>query len=414
MTGGQGGREDAEREHRGPFVASDTGLRDVALEPMPGHRILQRLRYLPLLLLILLVILGSILGTVASRRLDPVAAIDTLPRSDRVLAACGTTPEANLELPQTWSGTSAAAAEDAFAAASAADSPAYVVGEEGFHFFSDLYSANFSQALGRNPLSDADLKAWSDYFVALQAELSVRGIDLVIQVGPAKWDVYPDRLPTWAQEMRAPNNLDRLLSRYPHLPVADPRQSLAESEHPTYSALNSHWSPLGAALAWNHFTACMAARNPDYSVLRPAEVTGVELAEAPSEFQALGVTASADDWAVPGFADELTPVLLSVGGGEMVSVPGDTATDFGALPARSRNDAASPLTALIFRDSMGNDLSRHWQQAFRETVQLPNGFDTGARPDIIALADEHRPDLVIIEFAERYLGTPPTMPADAG
>lgn len=411
--GGQGIPEQPEqhRHHEGPFVASETGLRDVALEPLPGHRLLQRLRFVPFLLLLALVVIAAVVGTATLRRLDPIGAIDSSPRAVGVVEACAPTPAANEGLPIVWSGARAAAAEETFLENVAMDSPAYIVGRDGVHFFSDAYSTNFSQALGRSTLSDADLKAWNDYFVALQAELTVRGIDLVIQVGPANWDVYPETLPEWAQDLRGPNTLDRLIAAHPNVPIVDPRQVLASADHPTYSALNSHWSPYGAALAWRHFAECMAVRDSAYDVLPVGEITRVDYRDAPSEFAALGVGDTATDWTVPKFAEGLAPVHLVIASGDLGLVPGDTVSDFGALPANSRNDAGAPLKALIFRDSMGNDLSVHWQQAFEETVQLANGFDTGARPDIVALADQHQPDLVIVEFAERYLGTPPVMPA---
>ena len=79
--------------------------------------------------------------------------------------------------------------------------------------------------------------------------------------------------------------------------------------------------------------------------------------------------------------------------------------DLSRLPASTVTaDAWSPQTALILRDSMGNALSGLWAQQYAKTWQIQHRYDDwSSPPNYQSLVDQYKPDVVIVQLAERHL-----------
>ncbi|MBG6055362.1 hypothetical protein IWX81_001773 [Salinibacterium sp. CAN_S4] len=289
---------------------------------------------------------------------------------------------------------------------------AYITGQNGYVFWGDIQAANFSQSVGRRFLSPEELERWRSYIQELDVSLAAEGIELYVAVTPAKWGVYPEELPAWADDITGSGPLDQLMAAGSDLPLIDLRQPLREeaTENAVYSRVNSHWTDYGAYVGWNAITDCIVANQPEMAALQPIPSTGVLLASDQNEFANYGVVNPVPDWTVPDFSGLLRPVTLTKAGEPSVLEDGSTRTGLESLPARTTTEGAqSDQSVLMIRDSFGSSLSVYVQQAFQETNQVRHNFDgdPSQQPDVMTLANAYRPDLVILQIAQRHLNFPP-------
>lgn len=374
---------------------------------------LEGIRYVPLVILVVIVAIVAIVGQVALGR----GSVRTSPHSDPAVATKSTpilAQQCRLPVPQAseepWSGAAEAKARatEIWSTHAAALSKPYVLEKDGWTDWGDLQAANFSQAVGKRFLSADEAKSWHTYLSKLKSGLAGLNIPFYIVVSPAKWDVYPDVLPDWAQEIRGSDSLDRLMTSYPDLPIVDVRNPLraASASNQTYSKTNSHWTDYGAWVAWKSISGCIAASDPALSGISALPIDGVQVSADHNEFAPYGIDNPAPNWTSPTYAAPLSEVTVARKDGSSSTVPGDTQTDMLSLPVTTVNPKAQiQSSALLVRDSFGNALSVPLQQSFARTWQVRHNFDGPAKtqPDILALAREHHPDVVILQVAERHL-----------
>ena len=291
----------------------------------------------------------------------------------------------------------------------------YVVGTDGFVDWNDNVDLNLSQAIGRRVLSDAEVSAWADYISSVERKTAALGIPFYVLVGPQKWQVYPDNLPEWAQSIRGSGPLDQLLSTDASLPIIDVRGDLraARAEHSTYSRVNSHWSDYGALVGWNAVARCLNKVSPQVGPFTEPVISSVSTAEV-SEFAPYGVTNPVPDWTIPVYAEPLRPVAITKSDGLTKEVDGSTRSGLLDLPLSTTTiGAQTGASLLLVRDSMSDSLSIPVQQAFAQTWQVQHYlFDPAQTADIVNLATELRPTVVILEFAQRYLNNPAPAPVE--
>lgn len=380
----------------------------------------RRLRYVPLVTLLVCALLAAVGGAIVSARLDALAAenapapVDPSPTADgegALPADC--TPSVDPPAAEAWTGAAREASEVTWNAHAEELNSAIVVGRDDWVFWGDIQAQNFSQALGRRALTVREADAWRDYLLHLRDGLAEQGVPLYIVIAPAKWAVYPQELPEWTDDIRGSSALDQLLAADPDLPFIDLRAPLraASEDVQTYSRLNSHWTDYGAAVAWQSIADCLAETDPALADVTLPEISSVTIGES-NEFSDFGRTA-APDWTTPQFAEPLLPVTVSIDGGPAVLSPGDRRIGLGELPAETWTDGAqTDASALVVRDSFGVSLSPYLQQSFSHTWQVRHYFDYPAdqQPDILELAAERKPDVVILQIAQRHLIFPPPIP----
>ncbi len=310
-----------------------------------------------------------------------------------------------------WTGDRTAESEAAFAAHPEVWGMR-VEGRDGFDFWGDAQSDNISQALGRAPWTDPQLAQWLTYFRELDSRLAADDRDLVIVVAPAKWELYREQLPEWADELQGQTHLEQFLARSGDLPIADVRGAMeaAKSEAPVFSAVNTHWNPWGAYVAWQQTVACAEQLYPDSvwpGIDVPAPVS-VEQQMAPNEFIPYGNDQVVEDWSTPAFPDAppVDSTIATADGGSQTG-PSDGSVGLLDMPARTESTTGSGR-ALIMRDSTGEALAPLWAQAFAQTCQARHNLDyPDQRPDVVAQAAECDADTVLYVFTERYFSQPP-------
>lgn len=316
-----------------------------------------------------------------------------------------------------WTGERNAASEKVFAEHPETGGMR-VEGRNGFEFWGDQQSDNISQALGRAPWLDGQLSQWLAYFTALDEQLGQDGRELVIAVAPAKWELYREELPEWADDLQGLTHLEQFLARSGGLPVVDVRgaMAVAKQDAPVFSTVNTHWTPYGAYAAWTQMVSCAAALYPNsvWSDIEVPRATGVTLGVAPNEFTPYGNTTTAEDWAEP-LLPAAGPVQSTITGSDGIQKTGPADGTVGLLdmPARTESDSGTGR-ALILRDSTGEALAPAWGHAFAQTCQIRHNLDyPDRRPDVVAAARECDADVVLYVFTERYFSQfPPSLPGD--
>ncbi|MET0296209.1 MAG: hypothetical protein ABW091_02445 [Microbacterium sp.] len=388
---------------------------------IPSPRWWRRFRDIPLIVLAILSVAAAVVGWVTQYRIDsagaaPAAVAPTPGAGDDATAAVCRPPIAPPE-DQPWIDDDTAAS-DVWAANAALLTDPVVLGRDGWAFYNDQIEENFSQAIGRRYLTVAEMTAWHDYFSTLESALTEQGIELSIQISPSATSVYPEQLPEWTDGIVGSTPLDQFLAASTDLPIVDFRADLraaAESDS-VYTPVNSHWTDYGGYVAWQTYAACHEAMFPAADPLWVPALDDVESTRIYNEYAAYGVPDVDPAWTVPVFSDPFADVEVTAADGTVATTDGETQVDLSKLPASTRTEGASSArTALIMRDSMGNALTPYWGQAFAQTWQIQHRYDDWSNPpDYRALVDQYKPDVVIVQLAERHLVNAPAVGVDSG
>lgn len=313
--------------------------------------------------------------------------------------------------PSIWTGPRTPDSEKVFAENTSNLPFPGVPGRDGFMFWSDLQANNFSDMLGRAPWLDEQRDQWRDYFADLDAALERDGTDLLVVIAPSSGTVYPEKLPDWAQPLRGLTHVDQLLAVSGDVPIVDVRGSLMEASEDdwVYSAVNSHWTPYGASVAWGTIGECLQALYPesDYDGLADGSVVEIETQAAPNEFAEWGVEAPRDDWTVPTLDPAPRTTTRTAADGTSSDLTWPDGVDLLALPVTTTG-GEMPKKALVVGDSQGTALSALWSESFESTVQIRHFLDdTSQRANVLHAARQSDVDLVVFELTERYLSLQP-------
>lgn len=248
-------------------------------------------------------------------------------------------------------------------------------------------------------------EAWAARAVMMRDALQARGIPFVLLVAPNPPSVAEDTLP--AGYRREPvTNLDAFLSaaKNTDLSIIDPRAALtaARAHTEVYLSTDSHWNSFGALVASNMLLQTLSQQSfavtpwptSSYSLLTQAKPVG-DLAAA------LGLD---------GTANVTTVIFNHEGLADPVPPP-----DYGITlqqPAQvyTMSTDTKPR-AVIFRDSYANAMMPYLNESFSRTVYVRSRL---VIPEVV---DREKPDVVIMEIAERYLpdiGTPSIRESENG
>lgn len=398
--------------------AEHSGLRDAPGDlgeninaPQPLRRWWHRWYLVPLAILLVAVVTATLVGAVARDRLQELQfapPVDGMTTGQGLPGQCAP-PQHPLPDDQPWLAQARTTSEQTFQLNGGA-TDTIVEGQNGYVFWGDIQANNFSQAVGRRVLSQTEMDGWYASMSTLRDRLGERGIDLVIQIVPAKWSILPEQLPTWTHNITGSTTFDYLRYAHPDLPVMDMRDSLRAADEAVYLPLNSHWTRYGGAVGWGLLADCLTAVDAErYAGLAPLEMSGVDMQTENNEFEPFGFAGAGANDPVPVWAQEPATMTLRLADGQVLQVPTDRGVDMLELPATTENPAAqSDATAVIFRDSQGNNIGAGWQAGFATTWQYAHNLDKPDQPvDFLAITDQHNPDVVVIEVTERHLNFVP-------
>jgi alginate O-acetyltransferase complex protein AlgJ len=394
-----------------------TGRDDVHGAEIPSPKWWRPIKYVPLVTLAVLSLLAALIGWGVAIHLNQVASApaavapspgQTAP-SSAVTGACRSPVPAPASEP--WIDGDAAA-QKVWSANADKVSGSVVLGRDGWAFYNDQIEQNFSQSIGRKFLTVGQVKAWHDYFSSVAKALKKQGIDFTIEITPSAASVYPQELPSWTDDIRGSTPLDQFLAASPDLPIVDFRGDLisASQTNAVYTPVNSHWTDWGGYIGWQTYAACNKALYPDADPIWVPKVSGVTDTGIFNEYGSFGVKDATPEWTAPDFAEPMAQVQVTDNSGATTTVAGGAPLDLSKLPASTKTAGAhTTQTALILRDSMGNALSTYWEQQFSQTWQIQHRYDDwSSPPNFKSLVAQYKPDVVIVQMAERHLINAPT------
>jgi alginate O-acetyltransferase complex protein AlgJ len=279
-----------------------------------------------------------------------------------------------------------------------------VIGKDGWLF----YTADFlmEQHTGANVFSPEELERWVATMQATHDCLATRGIPFYILVAPDKNTMYPEKLPDYPRPPSATTRFDQVVERLAqaNINLIDPRQKLFAAKAqgvPIYHGGDTHWTKQGAYVAYRLLMEKLESRFPDL------------------------VPVTLDDFKVgppkPATSDLVR--LLALNGDlhyEVGTLKRNTPSHKTAQPSERilsgsrrpvvewHNDLADKPRLLVFGDSftdyvLGPDFL---YETFRDPVYTHHN---GGRPNL-NLVEEFKPDLVVMEMADRYLHLAPLKP----
>jgi hypothetical protein len=283
-----------------------------------------------------------------------------------------------------------------------AGSRSVVIGREGWLYLWDSTDGALDHHRGFTRLSPEVLRAWSEHLEERARLFADQDIVYVFVVAPGKPTIYPEHLPEWLNQTVDATPLDQLLAHLKsrtRVPVLDLRPALAGARESgrVYYRTDTHWNDAGAYAAYRVLAAHLAPRVPRLRMLEEGDLVRSHDARF-----------SGDLAAMLHLEGELTEETLSLAPGSArraKRVPAEAAIPEQLLREFHRLDVwqadADGPTAVIVGDSFLGGVSPFLAASFGRTY---HAHRSPLSADFIAWA---RPDVVVQEVVERYIGHRP-------
>jgi hypothetical protein len=282
--------------------------------------------------------------------------------------------------------------------------PNIVIGKNGWMFFDDNDShADFA---GKAPFTSEQMERWRVILEGRRDWLAQRGCQSLFVVVPNKETIYPEFMPD-DRGPRGRTRLDQLvahLQSHSNVAVLDLRPALitakATEDFVLYRRWDTHWNDRGAFAADR--AICDALR-PSLPNLGPTLERGqYESKTIPPENEYVRPDL-ARMLGVGNWLNEPLPYLQPRQPTRAQVVPTTIRPDRYHPPATSVTVFEVPDPSLprlvVFGDSFVHTLSRFVAEHFQRSVFIAHHW-----PLDRALVEEERPQVVIFEVCERYLG----------
>jgi alginate O-acetyltransferase complex protein AlgJ len=268
--------------------------------------------------------------------------------------------------------------------------PSAVVGADGWLEYTAEHNLDDYQNV--IPFSPKSIRS---HAMLLYNNLRARHITLLIVIAPNKATIYPGSVPAEIGKINEQSRLDLLaayMKRYGPPVFLDLRPGLeaASKAQTIYYKTDTHWNALGAYAA---YTEIMDALSPAYPQLKTIPLNNFRLRT--------GKPSQKDLARIIG-APLLEPSLdLSLKHEQADTLPSALNDDL--IPSRiavSANTNAPSL--LMYYDSFGDGLVPMLAPSFGRSTFV---YDFSPLHDLVSykLVNQLQPDVVIIEFVERYI-----------
>lgn len=245
--------------------------------------------------------------------------------------------------------------------------PSLVLGKEDWLFFDGTKAGDgisLPDYEGNAQFTPETLAHINEKFTSNQAFFAERGITFLIVITPSKHSIYPEYLPDRYTKGTA-TRLEQVVTHQNHaVPILDLTPALlrAKQRAPVYYTTDQHWNNFGAFIGWQEIQQALHQDLPNLSyTVRETPIGGGDLARF----------GSVQDL----YSDkEISAVSTS--------------------PALSRSEHL-----LIFHDSFTDWLQPYIAESYPNATSVLRDL-----PDY-SLIETTRPDIVIWELNERYLGS---------
>jgi hypothetical protein len=270
--------------------------------------------------------------------------------------------------------------------------PKALVGNDGWLVFTG--EGDLEDYQKTSTFSEEELERIQERLDALSAAYEQQGTTLILIVAPNKSSIYPEavpgEIPVLGQESRL-EQLTRYLGEHGRTRLIDLRPALlaAKQQHQVYYATDTHWNDYGAYIAYE---AILAELQPVHPNLRAHPLTDFTVVETEAELQDLsnniGTTLFPERRLrlAPNFDMHTSYRTVGVGGRNLTF---------------SYNPDESLPTLVLYYDSFFFRVNPLLGEHFQRGVLIQNYIAGGLWT--LSWVEEEKPDVVIIEFSERYL-----------
>ena len=270
--------------------------------------------------------------------------------------------------------------------------PSVLVGDHGWLIFTA--EGDIEDYQHTTVFTDDELARFQQNLDALSAQYAQRGITLLVIVPPNKNTIYPERVPTQIPVLRNESKLDQMvtyLQAHGQTQLIDLRPALlaAKSEHQIYYATDTHWNDYGIYIA---YSALMSEIHKVYPNL---------IAHPVSDFKIVKREPDQLD-----LSNNMGITLLPESRIQFVNQY-DLHTSYKNINLGQRklmfsyNPDASLPDVVMYYDSFFFSVIPLLGEHFHNGYYIQNYVGGGLWN--LSWVDEQDPDMVIIEFSERYL-----------
>ncbi|KTB62880.1 hypothetical protein RJC98_16050 [Pseudomonas allii] len=280
-----------------------------------------------------------------------------------------------------------------------------IVGQNGWLFYDD--GNHLALMSGALILDKPNIDAWVSGFRQRVEYLDKRGAKFYFMVAPVKEDIYPENRPHWMPKQRVNTEVDEIIKASKEAginQIVDPREAIFQERHnqKLYDQYDTHWTGLGAYIAYDQLMTRISKDFPDIRPLPLAAFTPVILPMVgiPRDLSLMLGIADFVPHDRVSFATMLTHPL------EKTTFLSDNHSWVG--PQVLHTGAKTGKTLLLLRDSFSTELLPFLKEHF-DTIVTAHVQDGFFRTDLI---EQFKPDVVavvIIETGMRH--TMGTMPA---
>jgi alginate O-acetyltransferase complex protein AlgJ len=282
-----------------------------------------------------------------------------------------------------------------------------VIGRGGWLFYTD--HKLMEQHTGANVFTPAELENWVARMEAARDWLARRGVSFYVMIVPDKNSVYPENLPQYPRRPGTVTRFDQLAERLGRssLDFIDPRAALVRAKAAgaeIYIPGDTHWTERGAFIAYDLLMDRVRVR---YHGIQPLTLDGFKSSHgAPMASDLARLLGLEGELAYT--VERLTPLEASR------QVKPMTVTNRPGWPWALNeidNDLEDRPRLLVYGDSFTSYvLGPHFlYETFRDPVYTNHHGGTLN----LALVDEFKPDIVVMQMAERYLYLVPQAPVGA-
>jgi alginate O-acetyltransferase complex protein AlgJ len=277
-----------------------------------------------------------------------------------------------------------------------------VIGKDGWLF----YTADklMEQHTGADIFTAAELEGWVRQMEADRDWLARRGIAFYVVIAPDKNTIYPEKLPDYPRG--AVTRIDQLAARLrsSDLEFIDPREELFRVKaagEMVYTPGDTHWSERGAFVAYQMLMDRVRKKYPSVAALTL------------DDFKiSYGIPAASDMAYILGLdgdlhyqVERMTPKWKSH---QIAPQTSSVRPGSGWRVTENSNDLSDRPRLLVFGDSFTDYVlgPTMLYETFRDPVWTHNNGGTFN----FNLVEEVKPDIVLVQFAERYLHLVPQKP----
>ena len=272
--------------------------------------------------------------------------------------------------------------------------PKAIIGEEIWLFLTAEKSIDDYQRV--IPLTEDELARIQKNLDAVATDYAEKGINFLIVIPPSKHSIYPEYMPKEISVMGGTSRLDQLLTyldaHNSPTKILDLRPVLLnakEEGQQLYYKTDTHWNEYGVLLAYEEITTTLAHENPQVSSHSPSDYQVYVIKNASLDIaQNMGITTFKEDklGAKPLFQPLANFHEIRAGGRKIT---------FSAIKNEELPSAVVYYDSFFFRmiPLLGED--------FSNAIYIQNYLGGGLWN--LNWVTENNPDIVIVEFTERYI-----------